>query len=84
VTAPGRDIEEAAAVAAAFGVAPEQVRRDHLISHILGALSQDHREELIFFGGTALARSYLPASRLSEDIDLIAVGRTSRPGSRGH
>jgi predicted nucleotidyltransferase component of viral defense system len=29
---------------------------------------------VIFFGGTALARSHLPAGRLSEDIDLIATG----------
>ena len=29
---------------------------------------------MIFFGGTALARTYLPTGRLSEDIDLIATG----------
>lgn len=29
---------------------------------------------MIFFGGTALARTHLPAGRLSEDIDLIATG----------
>lgn len=64
--------DEAASVAHQFGVALEQVHRDHLISSILAAL-QAHADELIFFGGTALARTYLPSGRLSEDIDLIAV-----------
>lgn len=63
---------EAATVAQQFGVALEQVHRDHLISLILATL-QGHADELIFFGGTALARTYLPSGRLSEDIDLIAV-----------
>ena len=58
---------------ATFGVAEAQVRRDHAISHILAALSRRHSEELIFFGGTALSRTYLLDERLSEDIDLIAV-----------
>ena len=70
--------DEAATVARQFGVALEQVHRDHLISLILAAL-QPHTDELIFFGGTALARTYLPAGRLSEDIDLIAV--TDRPST---
>ncbi|MGI8878923.1 MAG: nucleotidyl transferase AbiEii/AbiGii toxin family protein [Jatrophihabitans sp.] len=65
-----RDV--AASVAQQFGVALEQVHRDHLISSILAAL-QAHADELIFFGGTALARTCLPSGRLSEDIDLIAV-----------
>lgn len=64
--------DEAAAVAQQFGVALEQVRRDHLISVILAAL-QTHADDLTFFGGTALARTYLPTGRLSEDIDLIAL-----------
>jgi len=62
-------------VAEAFGVAMEQVRRDHLISHVLGAISQDLPDRVIFFGGTALSRTYLPDGRLSEDIDLVAVGK---------
>jgi predicted nucleotidyltransferase component of viral defense system len=77
MTTPGFDLPEARGVAAEFGVALEQIRRDHLISHILAALSRRHRDQLIFFGGTALARSYLPHGRLSEDIDLIAVGPRS-------
>lgn len=70
----GRDTATMQEVADQFGVAAEQVRRDHLISHILSALSRELPEQVIFFGGTALARTHLPAGRLSEDIDLIAVG----------
>jgi predicted nucleotidyltransferase component of viral defense system len=68
----GLDESEAAAVATEFGVATEQVRRDHFISLVLGALTV-HSDELIFFGGTALARTHLPLGRLSEDVDLIAT-----------
>jgi hypothetical protein len=57
-----------------FGVAEEQVRRDHAISHVLGVLSRYHGDELIFFGGTALSQTYLRDERLSEDIDLITTG----------
>jgi len=56
---------------ARFGVAPEQIERDHFVSHVLaavGALELD----LHFFGGTALCRTYLEGSRLSEDIDLLS------------
>ncbi|MGH3683461.1 MAG: nucleotidyl transferase AbiEii/AbiGii toxin family protein [Pseudonocardiaceae bacterium] len=69
------DPVEGAAVAEQFGVAAAQVRRDHLISHLLAALSVSLVDELVFFGGTALARSLVPDGRLSEDIDLLAIGR---------
>jgi predicted nucleotidyltransferase component of viral defense system len=59
---------------ARFGVADDQVRRDHVISHILGAISMSLRGNVIFFGGTALSRTHLVHARLSEDIDLIAIG----------
>lgn len=39
----GLDVDEARTVADRFGVAIEQVRRDHLISHILAAVSLVHR-----------------------------------------
>ncbi|MDT4934649.1 MAG: hypothetical protein QOK11_2541, partial [Pseudonocardiales bacterium] len=71
MTAP--DLDEARAVSERFGVAIEQVRRDHLISHVLAAISRYHRDEVLFFGGTALARTFLPDGRLSEDVDLIAL-----------
>lgn len=67
------DHTEAAAVAAQFGVSELQVRRDHLISHLLAVLGRRFADDVVFFGGTALARTYLPAGRLSEDLDLITV-----------
>lgn len=67
------DPGQAAAVAEEFGVADEQVRRDHLLSHLLAALSRELSDAVVFFGGTALARTHLPDGRLSEDLDLYAV-----------
>ncbi len=59
-------------------MAEEQVHRDHLISHILAALAALDAP-VVFFGGTALARTWLtdPANggRLSEDIDLYTDQR---------
>jgi predicted nucleotidyltransferase component of viral defense system len=68
------DPDELHDVASTFGVDEQQVLRDHLISHLLAAISAEAADELIFFGGTALARSVVPDGRLSEDIDLIASG----------
>lgn len=67
------DAADEQAVREQFGVAREQVRKDHLISHVLAALSGDLAEQLLFFGGTALSRTFAPHGRLSEDIDLIAL-----------
>ena len=70
-------------VAAKFGVDLAQVRRDHLISHVLAALSQHlHEDEVLFFGGTGLARTHVIDGRLSEDIDLIARADRSQVGER--
>ena len=71
MTGPSRvDMER---VAARFGVGMEQVRRDHLISHVLAAIAADiSTDDVVFFGGTALSRTHLADPRLSEDIDLIA------------
>jgi hypothetical protein len=72
------NIDEKTTVAEQFGVATEQVERDHLISHLLAFLSRDFGDRIHFIGGTALAPTHLPNGRLNEDIDLIAVGdRTS-------
>lgn len=69
--------DERDAVADEFGVVPEQVERDHLISHLLAAIADRVGDRVHFIGGTALARTYLPDGRLSEDIDLVALdGRT--------
>jgi len=65
--------DERAAIAQQFGVAPEQVVRDHLISHLLAFFSQNLKDRIHFIGGTALARTHLPYGRLSEDIDLLAI-----------
>jgi predicted nucleotidyltransferase component of viral defense system len=54
------------------------VRRDHLIGHVLAAVAAASAD-VVFFGGTALARTHLaePVSggRLSEDIDLWSASR---------
>lgn len=71
--------DELAAWAATFGVADEQVRRDHLISHILAAMAALEGAGLVFFGGTALARAHLPIFRLSEDVDFLADPREDWP-----
>jgi len=68
------NLDERDSVATQFGVATEQVDRDHLISHLLAFLSRKFGDRIQFIGGTALARTHLPDGRLSEDIDLIAVG----------
>lgn len=60
-------------VADDFGVALDQVRRDHAISHILSAISESNvASNFTFYGGTALSRTLLPRLRLSEDIDLLS------------
>jgi predicted nucleotidyltransferase component of viral defense system len=69
-------------VSAQFGVDDEQVVRDHAISHILAAIATLGTEEIVFFGGTALSRSLLPNTRLSEDIDLIARADRAKTGDQ--
>ena len=66
------------AVADEFGVDDPQVRRDHVISHALAGLSTIEDGRLLFFGGTALARTRLPTLRLSEDLDLVALAPAFR------
>src|ERR1700682_3911703 len=69
----GMDSAEREEIAQRFGVAPEQVERDPLISHLLAFLSDNFGERIQFIGGTALARTHLSDGRLSEDVDLIAL-----------
>lgn len=68
------NLDERDTVATQFGVSPEQVERDHLISHLLAAIADRFADRVHFIGGTALARTHLPDGRLSEDIDLVALG----------
>ncbi|MER3386053.1 MAG: nucleotidyl transferase AbiEii/AbiGii toxin family protein [Microcella pacifica] len=70
---------ELRAVAKKFGVADEQVRRDHLISHVLASIQ--FVPGVVFYGGTALTRTVLPDLRLSEDVDLL-VSRSRREVAR--
>jgi len=65
--------EDAAVWADRFGVAEDQIRHDFVISHLLAAIAR-HADRVVFFGGTALSRTFLPDLRLSEDIDLLSVG----------
>jgi hypothetical protein len=67
--------DELAHWARTFGVADEQVRRDHLISHILIAVATLDGPGIVFYGGTALARTHLPTFRLSEDVDFLVDPR---------
>lgn len=69
-------------IADQFGVARTQVHRDHLISHLLAAISDHLADDILFFGGTALSRTHAPDGRLSEDIDLIALGRRRATAER--
>ncbi|MGS2806150.1 nucleotidyl transferase AbiEii/AbiGii toxin family protein [Nocardia sp. MW-W600-9] len=70
-------------VADQFGVAPEQVERDHLISYLLAAIGSRFGERLHFIGGTALARTHLTSGRLSEDIDLVALDNRAALAAEG-
>lgn len=54
-----------------FGVSAPQIARDHFISHVLAALGALH-PGIRFYGGTALCRTYLEGTRLSEDVDLLS------------
>lgn len=65
---------ERAQVKQIYGADDRQVARDHLLSHMLAALSDGLAGRVRLFGGTALARTFLAEGRLSEDVDLIAVG----------
>ncbi len=58
-----------------FGVAEDQIRRDHLVAHVLAALQECDEGDLVFFGGTALAYTHLQDGRVSEDVDLLAEPR---------
>ena len=73
--------EEIRQYAADLGVPEGQIKRDHLISHVLNAVSgieaRNPDLELGFFGGTALCRTWCPDIRLSEDIDLLIADLAS-------
>lgn len=68
------DPRESQKVQNLFRANEAQVSRDHAISHVLAAL-QEINTELVFFGGTALSRTFLTMGRLSEDIDIYSSDR---------
>lgn len=76
-TEPGSIFELSSADASVqqqhFGATLEQIRHDFVISHVLAALAPVS-DRFIFYGGTALSRTFLRDLRLSEDIDLLSVG----------
>lgn len=65
-------------VASYFHVARPQAERDHLISHVLASIARSVGDHVIFFGGTALSRTWLADVRLSEDIDLIVTSNRTK------
>ncbi|MEA5153611.1 nucleotidyl transferase AbiEii/AbiGii toxin family protein [Raineyella sp.] len=65
--------DDAAAQEQHFGVSRDQVEHDFAISHLLDAISSES-EKFVFYGGTALSRTFLNGLRLSEDVDLLSVG----------
>lgn len=73
------DENEITRVQQQFGVGRGQVERDRAVSFLLAEISRRlGTDEILFVGGTALARTHLPRSRLSEDIDLIALADRRR------
>ncbi len=76
------DDSERLEIESRFGVDSDQVLRDHVISHVLAAIASAGTDDIIFFGGTALSRTHLLDLRLSEDIDLIALGDRRAVGDR--
>lgn len=61
-------------VARQFGVANEQVERDHLISHLLAFLSRQFGDRIHFIGGTALARGNAMLRRATSAPPNSSVG----------
>lgn len=68
------DPHEALTIQQLFGTSFSQVQKDHAISHVLSVL-RNFTTDLVFYGGTGLARTFLVRGRLSEDIDLFTFNR---------
>lgn len=56
-----------------IGLDASHVENDYVLCHLLVAISKSN-PELVFRGGTALARIYWPDYRLSEDLDFTSPG----------
>ncbi len=55
-------------------VPPETVDKDWVMGHFLSAFYsiEEHKEKLVFKGGTALRKCYFPNYRFSEDLDFTS------------
>lgn len=55
-------------------VPPETVDKDWVLGHFLSAFYSidEHKEKLVFKGGTALRKCYFPGYRFSEDLDFTS------------
>lgn len=61
-------------IARQFGVPPEVVEKDYLLSYVLAGLSDiPELDGLRFKGGTALKKIYFGDYRFSEDLDFSAI-----------
>lgn len=67
------DRAEIRARARQLGLDESHVEHDYVLCHLLVAVSESI-PELVFRGGTSLARVYWPDYRLSEDLDFASSG----------
>lgn len=67
-------VAEVAEIAGRHGVPESQIWRDWVVSHLLHALGEiQHETSVVFYGGTALCRTWCRDLRYSEDVDLLVV-----------
>lgn len=66
-----------------LGLDASHVENDYVLCHLLVAMSQAF-PELVFRGGTALARIYWPDYRLSEDLDFTSQAPVADLEARLH
>lgn len=64
-----------------LGVQVSHVENDYVLCHVLVGIVGE-LEELVFRGGTALARVYWPDYRLSEDLDFVSTYRIAEFSQR--
>jgi predicted nucleotidyltransferase component of viral defense system len=60
-----------------LGVDIELIRKDYALNHVLAAVAEE-AGDIVFRGGTALARVYWPDFRISEDLDFLVQGKLSQ------
>lgn len=60
-----------------LGVDIELIRKDHVLNHVLAAVAEIP-SDIVFRGGTALARVYWPDFRISEDLDFLVEGKLAQ------